>query len=222
MGSALVSEFREYERGVTAAVNAAIQPVLHRYIARLESELRARGYARDLLIMQGNGGTVSSRIVAEAEVNTVMSGPASGVIAAAYTAVEAGFPNVVTYDMGGTSSDVALIRDGMPLVSSEIELEYAMPIHVPMVDVHSIGAGGGSIARIDEAGMLRVGPESAGAVPGPICFGRGGTQPTLTDANLVLGRLNHDRLLAVREKVPLEQIRARLVETVGAPLGLDA
>jgi N-methylhydantoinase A len=222
MGGALVSEFREYERGVTASVNAAIQPVLHRYIARLETELRARGYARDLLIMQGNGGTVSSRIVAEAAVNTVMSGPASGVIAAAYTAVEAGFPNVVTYDMGGTSSDVALIRDGVPLVSSEIELEYAMPIHVPMVDVHTIGAGGGSIARIDEAGLLRVGPESAGAMPGPICFGRGGTRPTIADANLVLGRLNHDALLAVANKVPLDIVRKRLVETVGGPLGLDA
>jgi N-methylhydantoinase A len=222
MGSALVSEFREYERGVTASVNAGIQPVLHRYIARLETELGARGYARDLLIMQGNGGTVSSRIVAEAAVNTVMSGPASGVIAAAYTAVEAGFPNVVTYDMGGTSSDVALIRHGVPLVSSEIELEYAMPIHVPMIDVHTIGAGGGSIARIDEAGLLRVGPESAGAMPGPICFGRGGTRPTIADANLVLGRLNHDALLAVANKVPLDIVRERLVETVGGPLGLDA
>jgi N-methylhydantoinase A len=222
MGSALVSEFREYERGVTASVNAGIQPVLHRYIARLETELGARGYARDLLIMQGNGGTISSRIVTEAAVNTVMSGPASGVIAAAYTAVEAGFPNVVTYDMGGTSSDVALIRHGVPLVSSEIELEYAMPIHVPMIDVHTIGAGGGSIARIDEAGLLRVGPESAGAMPGPICFGRGGTRPTIADANLVLGRLNHDALLAVANKVPLDIVRERLVETVGGPLGLDA
>jgi N-methylhydantoinase A len=222
LGSALVSEFREYERGVTAAVNAAIQPVLHRYIDRLETELRSRGYSRDLLIMQGNGGTVSAGIVAEAAVNTVMSGPASGVIAAAYTAIEAGYPNVVTYDMGGTSSDVALIRDGVPLVSSEIELEYAMPIHVPMIDIHTIGAGGGSIARIDDAGLLRVGPKSAGATPGPICFGRGGTQPTIADANLVLGRLNHDALLAVTDKVPLDTVRARLVEAVGGPLGLDA
>ncbi|HZS84143.1 MAG TPA: hydantoinase/oxoprolinase family protein [Stellaceae bacterium] len=221
IGSALVSEFREYERGVTAAVNAAIRPVLARYIGRLEEELRRRGYRRDLLIMQGNGGTVSARIVAEAAVNTVMSGPASGVIAAALTAEEAGFPDAVSYDMGGTSSDVALIRSGVPLVTSETELEYAMPIHVPMVDVHTIGAGGGSIARIDEAGLLRVGPESAGAVPGPICFGRGGTQPTVTDANLVLGRLNHDGLLAVRQKVPIEAIRARLAESVGGPLGLD-
>jgi N-methylhydantoinase A len=222
LGSALVSEFREYERGVTAAVNAAIQPVLHRYITRLETELKCRGYSHDLLIMQGNGGTVSAGIVAEAAVNTVMSGPASGVIAAAYTAAEAGFPNVVTYDMGGTSSDVALIRDGVPLVSSEIELEYAMPIHVPMVDVHTIGAGGGSIARVDEAGLLRVGPESAGASPGPICFGRGGVRPTIADANLVLGRLNHDSLLGVADKVPLDTVRAHLVAAVGAPLGLDA
>jgi N-methylhydantoinase A len=222
VGHELMSEYREYERGVTAAVNAAVQPVLQRYIARLERELKAEGYRGDLLVMQGNGGTVSARLVGEAPVTTVMSGPASGVIAAAYTAEAAGFANVITYDMGGTSSDVALIQDGVPLVSSELELEYAMPIHVPMVEVHSIGAGGGSLARIDDAGMLRVGPESAGAYPGPICFGRGGSEPTITDANLLLGRLDADRLLAVERPVPLAEIRARLVETVGARLGLDA
>ncbi len=222
VGHELMSEYREYERGVTAAVNAAVQPVLQRYIARLERELKSDGYRGDLLVMQGNGGTVSARLVGTAPVTTVMSGPASGVIAAAYTAKPAGFANVITYDMGGTSSDVALIQDGVPLVSSELELEYAMPIHVPMVDVHSIGAGGGSLARINDAGILRVGPESAGAYPGPICFGRGGSEPTITDANLLLGRLNPDRLLAVERPVSLPQIRARLVETVGAPLGLDA
>ena len=221
VGHELMSEYREYERGVTASVNAAVQPVLHRYIARLQSELQGRGYRGDLLVMQGNGGTVSAKLVADAAVNTVMSGPASGVIAAAYTAKAAGFPNVITYDMGGTSSDVALIQNGVPLVSSELELEYAMPIHVPMVDVHSIGAGGGSLARLDDAGMLRVGPESAGANPGPICFGRGGTEPTITDANLVLGRLNPERLLSVEKPVSLDLIRARLVERFGAKLGLD-
>ena len=145
--------------------------------------------------MQGNGGTVASAIVAEHAVATVMSGPASGVIAAAATALQAGARrassrNVVTYDMGGTSSDVALVLGRPAAVSSDLELEYAMPIHVPMVDVHTIGAGGGSIASVDAAGMLRVGPESAGALPGPICYGRGGTRPTITDANLVLGRLD--------------------------------
>jgi N-methylhydantoinase A len=222
VGSGLVSEYREYERGVTASVNAAVQPVLHRYISRFEAELTSRGYASDLLVMQGNGGTVSSRIVAEAAVHTVMSGPASGVIAAAYTAAAAGFPNIVTYDMGGTSSDVALVQNGVPLVSSETELEYAMPIHVPMLDVHTIGAGGGSIARVDEAGLLRVGPESAGATPGPIGFGRGGLRPTITDANLALGRLDPERLLSVDSPVSREALRGHLLETVGRRLGLDA
>ena len=226
-GHAIVAEYREYERGTTAAVNAAIQPVLHRYIERLQNELRSRGFARELLVMQGNGGTVSSSIVAEHAVATVMSGPASGVIAAAATAMQAGarpgeFGNVVTYDMGGTSSDVALVLGGQPSVSSDLELEYAMPIHVPMVDVHTIGAGGGSIASVDASGMLKVGPESAGATPGPICYGRGGTRPTITDANLVLGRLDLDRLLAVENAVSMQVIRAALVEHVGAPLGLDA
>ena len=222
MGHAILSEYREYERGTTAAVNAAIQPVLDRYISRLRGDLKAEGYGHDLLVMQGNGGTVSSSIVAEAAVKTVMSGPASGVMAAAYTAAQAGFPQVITYDMGGTSCDVGLIRDGVPQVSSELELEYAMPIHVPMVDVHTIGAGGGSIAWINNAGMLQIGPHSAGADPGPICYGRGGEKPTITDANLVLGRLNPDGLLAVGAKVSLDDISDVLAETVGRPLGLDA
>ncbi len=221
-GHALLSEYREYERGVAAAVNAAIQPVLHRYLDRLQRELAARGFANELLVMQGNGGTVAAGIAAEAAVNTVMSGPASGVIAAAYTALGSGYPNVVTYDMGGTSTDVALIQDGRPQVSTELELEYAMPIHVPMVDVHTIGAGGGSIASLDEAGLLRVGPESAGATPGPICYGRGGERTTITDANLALGRLNPRKLLAVDRPVPMERLRALLEAQIGRPLGLAA
>ncbi|MCU0898289.1 MAG: hydantoinase/oxoprolinase family protein [Burkholderiales bacterium] len=220
-GHTIVSEYREYERGVTAAVNACIQPVLHRYVGRLQRELADEGFARELLVMQGNGGTVAASIVAEAAVNTVMSGPASGVIAAAYTAAQSGFPNVITYDMGGTSSDVALIQNGLPDVSTELELEYAMPIHVPMVDVHTIGAGGGSIARVNDAGMLQVGPESAGANPGPICYGRGGVKPTITDANLVLGRLNPEKLLSVEKKVSVDAIRERIRETVGVALGLS-
>jgi len=227
VGHTVVAEQREYERGTTAAVNAAIQPVLSRYIERLQRELATQGFARELLVMQGNGGTVAASVVAEHAVATVMSGPASGVIAAAATAMQAGsrpgeFANVVTYDMGGTSSDVALVLGGVPSVSSELELEYAMPIHVPMVDVHTIGAGGGSIATVDASGMLRVGPESAGATPGPICYGRGGTRVTITDANIVLGRLDPDRLLAVDHAVTIDAIRAAIVEQVGAPLGLDA
>jgi N-methylhydantoinase A len=221
-GHAILSEYREYERGVTATVNAVIQPVLDAYISRLSGELKSRGFAREFLVMQGNGGTVAAGIVAEAAVNTVMSGPASGVMAAAFTAKAAGLPNVITCDMGGTSCDVALIQNGVPEVSSELELEYAMPIHVPMVDVHTIGAGGGSIAFINEAGMLQVGPESAGAKPGPICYGRGGTRPTITDANLLLGRLNAEALLGVTGKVSFDEVRRRMVEAVGDKLGLDA
>ena len=221
-GHTLLSEYREYERGVTAAVNASVQPVLDRYLERLRTELKRRGFTKELLVMQGNGGTVSSAIVAEGAANTVMSGPASGVIAAAYTASAAGFPNAITYDMGGTSTDVGLIRDGVPEVSSELELEYAMPVHVPMVDVHTIGAGGGSIAYLGEDGMLRVGPRSAGANPGPICYARGGTEPTITDANLILGRLNPEALLGVKGAVDMDRIRHLMLEKIGKPLGLDA
>lgn len=221
-GHAILSEYREYERGVTAAVNAAVQPVLDRYLSRLRQELSAKGFDRDLLVMQGNGGTISSQLIAEAAVNTVMSGPASGVMAAAYTGRASGHPNLITYDMGGTSTDVGLIENAVPQVSGELEIEYAMPIHVPMVDVHTIGAGGGSIASVDAAGMLRVGPESAGARPGPICYGRGGEEPTITDANLILGRLDPDRLLGVDNKVTLDRVRQLAAEKVGARLGLDA
>ena len=221
-GHAILSEYREYERGVTAAVNASVQPVLDRYLTRLRTELSAKGFDRDLLVMQGNGGTISSQLIAHAAVNTVMSGPASGVMAAAYTGRASGHPNLITYDMGGTSTDVGLIENAVPQVSGELELEYALPIHVPMVDVHTIGAGGGSIASVDAAGMLRVGPESAGARPGPICYGRGGTEPTITDANLILGRLNPDRLLGVDHPVTLDHVRGLMREKVGDRLGLDA
>ena len=222
MGHALLSEYREYERGVTAAVNASVQPILHRYVDRLQTELSRRGFRRDLLVMNGNGGMVSARLVAHEAAKTVMSGPASGVMAAAYSAKRAGIPNVITYDMGGTSSDVAVILNAVPTVSHEIEVEYAMPIHVPMVDVRTIGSGGGSIAFINDAGLLQVGPRSAGANPGPICYGRGGTEPTISDANLVLGRLNPEKLLAVDAPVSVEQIRDTLKRQIGDPQGLDA
>ncbi|HEY6981401.1 hydantoinase/oxoprolinase family protein [Reyranella sp.] len=221
-GHAILSEYREFERGVTAAVNAAVQPILDRYLSRLRTELAAKGFDHDILVMQGNGGTISSQLIARAAVNTVMSGPASGVMAAAYTGRVSGQPNLITYDMGGTSTDVGLIEDAVPQVSGELELEYAMPIHVPMVDVHTIGAGGGSIASVDAAGMLRVGPESAGARPGPICYGRGGDEPTITDANLILGRLNPDHLLGVDQPVTLDHVRRVTEQKVGQRLGLDA
>lgn len=222
LGHSLLSESREFERGVTAAVNASVQPLLERYIRKLTGELARGGYAGEVLVMNGNGGMVSSRLVAREAAKTVMSGPASGVMAAAYTGRRAGIPDLITYDMGGTSTDVALIRGAEPSVSNEIEIEYAMPIHVPMVDVRSVGAGGGSIARVNAAGLLEVGPESAGAAPGPICYGRGGTEPTISDANLLLGRLNPAKLKSVEGGVSLEHVAAAFRAKLGDRLGLDA
>jgi N-methylhydantoinase A len=216
LGHALLSESREYERGVTAALNASVQPLLERYVARLAEELAAKGYQRDLLVMNGNGGMVAAKDVAKEAVKTVMSGPASGVMAAVATGRRAGMANLLTYDMGGTSTDVAMIRGGVAPVSNEIEVEYAMPIHVPMVDVRTVGAGGGSIARIDAGGMLRVGPESAGSAPGPVCYGRGGTRVTISDANLILGRLPASRFGQAAEAA-----HRAMQEQIAGPLGLS-
>ncbi len=221
LGHELLSEFREYERGTTASVNAAVQPVLDRYLHRLQAKLAEAGHRRDLLVMNGNGGTVPARLVAKEAAKTVMSGPASGVMAAAATLAQSGLSNAITYDMGGTSTDVALIAGGVPEVSAELSIAYGLPIHLPMVDVRTVGAGGGSIAGLDRAGMLRVGPESAGSMPGPICYGRGGTRPTITDANLVLGRLDPERLLAVKDPVPMARIRDAFAREIGDPLGLS-
>ncbi|MDA5555909.1 hydantoinase/oxoprolinase family protein [Shimia sp. MMG029] len=220
-GHQLLSENREYERGVTATVNACVQPLLQRYVQSLSDTLATQGYPGDLLVMNGNGGMVSARHVAKEAAKTVMSGPASGVMAAAYTARRAGIPNVITYDMGGTSTDVALIRDASPSVSNEIEVEYGMPIHVPMVDVRTVGAGGGSIAKINSGGLLDIGPQSAGATPGPICYGLGGTDPTISDANMLLGRLDPKGVSAssggTKNKVQ------HIIETqIGKPLDLTA
>ena len=220
LGHALLSECREFERGVTAAINASVQPLLERYVSRLQGDLAAAGYDGELLVVNGNGGTVSAAQVAREAAKTVMSGPASGVMAAAYTGRRAGFADLITYDMGGTSTDVALIRDATPAVSNEIEIEYAMPVHVPMVDVRTVGAGGGSIARVTPGGLLQVGPESAGADPGPICYGRGGTEPTISDANLLLGRLNPAGLSAVEGGVPVAEVEAIFEEKLAGPLGL--
>jgi N-methylhydantoinase A len=221
LGHAILSEFREYERGTTAAVNAAVQPILDRYVRRLQSELEARGFRRDLLVMNGNGGTVAASLVAREAAKTIMSGPASGVMAAAATLAQSGIANAITYDMGGTSTDVALVHGGVPQVSAELAIDYGLPIHVPMVDVRSIGAGGGSIASINAAGMLEVGPRSAGSEPGPVCYGRGGAEPTITDANLLLGRLDPQGLLAVSQPVSLDHVRGIFAATLAEPLGLS-
>jgi N-methylhydantoinase A len=222
LGSELLPEIREFERGTVAALNAYVQPLISGYVGRLARRLREGGFRRELLIMQGNGGMMDAPLASRHAVHTVMSGPASGAIAAARIGVAAGLPNLLTCDMGGTSFDVSVVVDGMPAVSREKSIDYAIPLRIPMVDIHTIGAGGGSLARITTGGMLQVGPQSAGAEPGPICYGRGGREPTVTDANLVLGRINPDRLNGVGKPADVAHVRRLVEETIGKPLGLDA
>ena len=221
MGHSLLSENREYERGVTASINASVQPILEKYLRKLENELSIANYKNELLVMNGNGGTISSRMVVNEAAKTVMSGPASGVIAAAHTGKSSGINNLITYDMGGTSTDVALIIGNQPSVSSDLEVEYGMPVHVPMVDVRTVGAGGGSVAKINLAGLLEVGPESAGSVPGPICYGLGGIIPTISDANLLLGRLNISKIISDINKVSLDDIKKIFHNKLSKDLFMD-
>lgn len=218
--SDILGEFREVERFGTAAVNAYIQPKIHRYVSRLRDSLREAGVPRDLVIMQANGGIMSVDAACRRSVSTVLSGPAAGVIAASYISDLAGYKNVITCDMGGTSFDVGMIVRGEPIVTSDRDLGFGLPMRIPIIDIHTIGAGGGSIARIDEAGLLKVGPASAGATPGPIAYGRGGTRPTVTDANVMLGRLSSERLLAVNAAIDRDRIEAAFRDEIGAPLGL--
>ena len=221
LGSDILREVREFERGSTAALNGYIQPIMTRYLARIASRLRAGAVESELLVMQGNGGMMSAAIAGEKAVQTVMSGPAAGAIAAARLGAAAGFPNLISCDMGGTSFDIAMVQGGVPATTTEKDIAYGMPLRVPMVDIQTIGAGGGSIARVDEGGILRVGPESAGAVPGPICYGRGGQDVTVTDANLLLGRID-PRAIGGLERPPDIDALCRIVrERIAGPLGLD-
>ncbi len=214
--------FREFERTSTAVVNAYVQPNVGEYLEQLEERLKERGYGSDLFIMQSNGGMMAADSVRDLPLNTVLSGPAAGVIAATRIAAEDGFSNLITYDMGGTSLDVSLVQEGKPLPSSGMDLEFGIPLMVSMIDIHTIGAGGGSIARIDQGGLLQVGPLSAGAEPGPVCYGKNGTAPTLTDANLILGRINPNYPIAgvAGERFDLAGARSVITETIGKPLGL--
>jgi len=221
VSSEVLREVREFERGSTAAVNAFVQPVLARYLGRLSDELASSGFPNRLLVMQGNGGIMAADLAVRQPVQTVMSGPAAGAIAAAQIGHQSGFPNLIACDMGGTSFDVSLIRDGIPVVSAEKDLAYGVPVRVPMVDIHTIGAGGGSIARVDAGGILRVGPESAGATPGPVCYGRGGCRPTVTDANVILGRVDPAAFSGIESSAAIEAVETALTDKVGRPLGLD-
>lgn len=213
----ILPEYREYERASTTSVNAYVAPLMDRYLGRLDQQLEQRQRER-LQIMQSNGGVISVSVARKEAVRTVLSGPAGGVIGAWRSAALAGFPRALAFDMGGTSTDVSLI-DGEPVVSPEGGVISGLPIRIPMLDIHTVGAGGGSLARGDAGGGLRVGPESAGADPGPAAYGRG-EHPTVTDANLLLGRLIPDRFLGGRMRLHPERSRAAL-ERLGDTLHLS-
>jgi N-methylhydantoinase A/oxoprolinase/acetone carboxylase beta subunit len=212
--------FREYERTVVTAFDAYTKPVLSRYLQRIQGEFVSLGLQCPFQVMQSRGGIADARIAMERPVRLFLSGPAAGVIGGAATGQATGHPDLLTVDVGGTSCDIALIAGNKPLVRP-VGLIDGYPVRVPMVDVNAIGAGGGSIAWLDEAKGLRVGPQSAGANPGPACYGLGSTVATVTDASLVLGLLNPDNFAGGSMRLDIELARAAIAETVAAPLGLS-
>jgi N-methylhydantoinase A len=216
----VLAEFREYERTSTTVTNAGLGPVMSRYLDQLEQRVASLGLGTTAHIQQSNGGFASPREAGHRPISTLVSGPAAGVTGAIYLTKTAGFPDVITFDVGGTSTDVCVIQNSSPSIAREREVAgYA--VRFPMIDVHSIGAGGGSIAWIDDGGFLQVGPKSAGADPGPACYNRGGTQPTVTDVNVVLGRLNPKALLNGKMPIRAELARSAIAEKIAKPLGLS-
>ncbi len=226
-------EFREYLRASTTVINAVIRPIVGRYLERIEQRLVEAGIEARLLVMQSSGGVFSSEAAARRPVFMVESGPAAGVIAAAYLGRTIERRDILSFDMGGTTAKVGLIRDGQPSVTKDYQVGghasagiggmslSGYPVRTPVVDLVEIGAGGGSIAWVDSGGLLRVGPRSAGADPGPVCYRRGGTEPTVTDANVVLGRLNPAYFLGGEIGLDVEGARRAIEERCAKPLGLD-
>ena len=219
LSSEVAPEFREYFRASTTVINASIRPVVGRYLQSIEARLRAEGLEAELLVMQSSGGVFTFAAASEKPVFMVESGPAAGVIAATYLGTTLGYPDVISFDMGGTTAKAGLIQNGTPRITKDYEVGAAAqtgvgasrgagyPIRTPVIDLVEIGAGGGSIAWVDSGGVLRVGPQSAGADPGPVCYGAGGTEPTITDANLVLGRLNPSFFLGGEIELDVEAAR---------------
>ena len=232
VSSEVAPEFREYTRASTTVVNAAIQPVVARYLASIEGRLRDEGIRAELLVMQSSGGVFTFEAARERPVFMVESGPAAGVIAATHLGSALGFHDVISFDMGGTTAKAGLVLGGTPRVTKDYEVgstakaglggqRGGYPIRTPVIDLVEIGAGGGSIAWIDSGGALRVGPRSAGADPGPACYGNRGTEPTVTDANLVLGRLSPTNFLGGEIALDVELARKAIRERCAEPLGLE-
>jgi N-methylhydantoinase A len=218
ISSDVLPEFREYERSMATALNAHVQPVVANYVGRIAAGLKEGGIAAPLLIMKSNGGVVGPAQASRQAIHMALSGPAAGVIGAGFVARLAGCDNAITIDIGGTSADVSLIRGGSPARTTEGEIG-PFPLALPIIDIHSIGAGGGSIARVADTGSLQVGPQSAGADPGPACYARGGTKATVTDAHVVLGRLPA-ALLAGDMRLDIEAGRAAVAREIAHPLAI--
>jgi N-methylhydantoinase A len=220
LSSEIHPEIREYERLSITVLNAYVGPVVTKYLSTFDNGLRSLGIERELYVMQSNGGLSTSRVASERPISTFFSGPAGGVIASKFIAAQLGIADAVMTDMGGTSFEVAIIHKGEPQLTTEKEIG-GYPLNTTSLDINTVGAGGGSIAWVDEVGGLKVGPRSASARPGPACYGLGGKDPTTTDANLVLGRLGADSLLGGRFKISPELARTAIEERVAKPLGMS-
>ncbi|MBX5437404.1 MAG: hydantoinase/oxoprolinase family protein [Alicyclobacillaceae bacterium] len=223
--SEVLREFREYERTSTTVLNAYVGPKVSRYLRNLQSGLRARGFRGTLSIMQSNGGIMSCDRACSQPVNMMESGPVGGIIASVEVGASLGYRNVIAFDMGGTTAKASLIKDGQPTMADMYYIGgYASghPVMIPVVDVVEVGTGGGSIAWIDGVGALKVGPRSAGADPAPICYGRGGTEPTITDANVVLGRIGTEDFLGGEMRLDAQGAVRGITERIAAPLGMNA
>lgn len=217
----ILPEIREFERTSTAALNAYLQPVVASYLEKLDSGLKDEAFAGSFHIVQSNGGVMSTATARRFPVRTALSGPAAGVIAAAAIAGAAGFPDIVTADLGGTSFDVSLVAGGEAALAAQTTIDFGMVVRTPMIEITTIGAGGGSIAHVDAGGLLAVGPESAGSRPGPVAYAQGNTRPTLTDANIVLGRINADKPIGGKlARLDLAAARDAIRRDIAEPLGL--
>ncbi|MEN3534679.1 hydantoinase/oxoprolinase family protein [Microbispora sp. ZYX-F-249] len=219
VSSEVAPEIKEYPRASTTAISAALRPLVARYLSAVEDGLEREKVTCPFFVMQSSGGVMSAAEASAAAHKMVLSGPAAGVLAAARVAENPAYANQITFDMGGTSTDICLIYEGRPRLDRSSQFE-GRPLQVAQFDIHTIGSGGGSLARVDAAGLLRVGPESAGAVPGPACYGRGGTRPTTTDAQVVLGRVDPARFLGGEMTLDVEAARRAVATHVAEPLGI--
>lgn len=218
----ILPEIREFERTSTTTLNAYLQPTIGSYLAKIEAGLKDEGFKGQLLIVQSNGGVMTVDTARNLPIRTALSGPAAGVIASAYIACEADFPHVITCDMGGTSFDVSLVENCKNTLSAQTNIGFGMTIRTPMIEITTIGAGGGSIAKVDSTNLLQVGPESAGSFPGPVCYGLGNDCPTVTDANVVLGRINANKPIGGKlSRLDVKSAKASIEKQIAAPLGLD-